>query len=149
MPDLRMPDLNHLTISGRLTRDVELKYTSGNLAIARGALAHNTWQKDKEDKVLFLDFVLFREPAERCAEWAKKGQPVIVEGRLSQNDWTDNEGQKRTKIELLANRVLPLTWPEGQERPAARTQAPAAQARQATLPEREPPEPYPEDDIPF
>ncbi len=150
MSDLRLPDLNKVIIAGRLTSDPELKYTQGGLAFCRGRMANTRYFKKKDgsrgEEDMFVDFVVWDKQAEYVGERLKKGRPVLVEGRLTSSQWEDKaSGQKRTKVEIAAQRVIPLDWdsdgPGGGARPAPRTQ-----------PEPEPrmiEEPLPEDDIPF
>lgn len=125
MPDLRMPDLNTIVIAGRLTRDVDLRYTAGKKAVAKGSIANTRYWYDqagaRQEDTLFIDVTLWGDPAEKLAEWGKKGAPVLIEGRLRANDWEDQQGATHRRIEITAQRVAPLAW-DG-EKPARRETA--------------------------
>jgi single-strand DNA-binding protein len=149
MPDLRMPPTNTVIIAARLGRDPELKYTSGGQAYCKLAAAHDENYKDAagawQKKPVWLSVTLWREAAEAAGNNLRKGDPVMIEGRLTQNEWTDKQtGQKRTQLEISASRVTPLSWPakDGEQGPAPRAATPAPQQAPAE-------EPIPEDDIPF
>jgi single-strand DNA-binding protein len=95
---------------------------------------------EKKDDTTFVDVTVWEKTAEYCSQRLRQGRPILVEGRLKSDSWEDKTtGQKRTKIEVQAQRVQELDWSE--DRPAA-----------APKPEPEPrpaEEPIPEDDIPF
>lgn len=115
MADLRVPDLNMVVIAGRITRDPELKYTSSGRAWCRLSVANTRYYKSKEgerrEETVFVEGAVWDKQAEWIGERLRKGRPVIVEGRLRQNEWEDREsGQKRTKLELSIQRVTPLDW---------------------------------------
>ena len=142
MSDLRLPDLNKVILAGRLTRDPELKYLPSNLAVCRLSVANTRYYKkrdgSKAEETAFVDVTVWDKQAEFVGERLKKGRPVLVEGRLRSDSWEDkNTGQKRTRLEIAAQRVVPLDWDEG-----------GAPASSAPAP-RPIDEPIPEDDIPF
>lgn len=117
MGDLRVPDLNKVLIAGRLTRDPELRYTQSNLPYCKLGLANTRFYKTKDgnrnEETLFVDVAVWGPMAEWIGEKLKKGRAVLVEGRLLSNDWEDKEtGQKRSKLEIRADRVVPLEWDE-------------------------------------
>jgi len=150
MGDLRLPDLNKVIIAGRLTRDPELRYTSGGLAFCKVCIANTRYFRKKDgtrgEEDMFVDFVVWDKQAEYVGERLRKGRPVLVEGRLKSDSWEDKTtGQKRSKIEINAQRVVPLDWdadgPSGGPRPSA--------SRPAEPDPRPIEEPIPEDDIPF
>lgn len=102
-----MADVNHVVLIGRLTRDVDLKYTSGGTAVAKGSLAVNKRIKQGEqwvDKAGFFDFTLWGKQAESIAKYLVKGKQIAVTGELEQNRW-QNEGKSMSKIEVKANDV--------------------------------------------
>lgn len=142
MADLRMPDLNKVYLAGRLTRDPELRYLQSGTALCKLGLAvsrkYKTKDGDQREETLFIDATCWGRTAEFVGETFKKGRPVLIEGRLKTDEWEDkNTGQKRTKIEINADRVQSLDWEDrGDSRPAK----PAPRAIE---------EPVPEDDIPF
>jgi len=114
--------MNVVVLAGNLTRDPEVRYSSSGTAIARLGLAVNHRIKKGEDWVdepCFIDVITFGRQAETCGEYLKKGQPILVEGRLRLNSWTDGEGQKHSKIEVNAHREQFLAPPEGRDRAPA------------------------------
>lgn len=100
---------NTVLLTGRLTRDPELKYTANGTAMCRFSLAINRRYKDKtgefKDDTTFVNCVIWREAGERVGKTVKKGSPVHVEGRLRSYDYQDKEGKKRSGIEVEARRV--------------------------------------------
>lgn len=103
-----MASYNRVILMGNLTRDPELRYTSGGTAVANFSLAVNRrFKTDDEvrEEVDFFDIVVWGKQAENCSEYLSKGRPVLVEGRLQQNRWETSEGQKRSKVEVVANTV--------------------------------------------
>jgi single-strand DNA-binding protein len=149
MSDLRMPSLNKVILAGRLTRDPELRYTPGGAAVCRLGLAVTRYFKgrdgEKKEDTLFVDVTAWEKTAEYCGQRLKQGRPVLIEGRLRSDAWEDKAtGQKRTKIDIQAERIQELDWSDdrgGSPRPAPR---PESDSR--SMPMDEPP---PEDDIPF
>lgn len=110
---------NTVLLTGRLTRDPELKYTANGTAMCRFSLAINRRYKDKtgeyKDDTTFVNCVIWRDAGERVGKTVKKGSPVHVEGRLRSYDYQDKEGNKRSGIEVEARRVqiLEKTSPAG------------------------------------
>ena len=148
MSDLRVPDLNRVFLAGRLTRDPELRYLPSGTAVCKLSVANSRFYKGKEgdrrEETVFVDVTVWERQAEWIGEKLRKGRPVLVEGRLRQDEWEDkNSGQRRTRLEITAQRVTPLDW-DDDSRPAA---APARSAPSASPRIIE--EPIPEDDIPF
>lgn len=102
-----MADVNHVILIGRLTRDAELKYTSGGMAVCKFAIAVNKRRKQGEqwvDEANFFDIVLWGRQGETLIQYLVKGKQVAVEGELHQNRW-EQDGQSRSKIEINANNV--------------------------------------------
>ena len=100
--------LARVILVGNLTRDPELRYTTGGSAICNLSLAVNRRIKRGEewtDEVSFFDVVVFGRRAETSAEYLSKGRPVLVEGDLVQRRWESQDGQKRSKIEVQARDV--------------------------------------------
>jgi single-strand DNA-binding protein len=122
-------DFNQSTFTGRLARDVEVKNTQGGMTIASFSVAvgsqwfDKTTQQKKED-VAFIDVTAFGKLAEIIGQYAKKGQQVLVSGRLKQETWNDKTtGQKRSKLVVVAenfkmfggkNDGLPASEPQEQ-----------------------------------
>ena len=97
-----MSDYNHVGISGRLTRDAELKFV-GDQAVLEFGLASNRKYKDKE-KTTFVDVSLWGKMGEVLAPYLTKGKHVMVGGRLQLDIW-ETDGQKRSKLTINADTV--------------------------------------------
>lgn len=103
-----MASYNKVILLGRLTRDPELRYTPGGTAVASFGLAVNDRIKQGDEwkeEPCFVDIVTFGRQAENCSEYLSKGSSVLIDGRLKYNKWENQEGQTRTKLEVIANNV--------------------------------------------
>ena len=110
MANLRLHSLNDVKLIGRLTRDPELRYTTGGTAVCHFRIAVSRSYRDRnsndwKEEVAFVPCSVWRETAERCGQRLKKGSPVFVEGRLRSKDWQTKEGQKRSDLELDVLRI--------------------------------------------
>ena len=107
---------NSVTLVGNVTRDPELRFTASGQATASFGLAVNRIWNDRQtnerkEAVSFFDVVCWREMAENASESLTKGARVLVTGRLEQRSWETPEGEKRSKIEIVADEVGPsLRW---------------------------------------
>lgn len=107
---------NSVTLVGNVTRDPELRFTPSGQATASFGLAVNrVWNdrqtNEKKEAVSFFDIVCWREMAENASESLSKGARVLVTGRLEQRSWETPEGEKRSKIEVVADEIGPsLRW---------------------------------------
>ena len=104
--------INLVLLMGILTRDPELRYTSGGTAVASFGLAVNRKFKQGEewkDEVCFVDITVWAKQGENCAEYLNKGSLAFIEGRLNYRTWEAEGGQKRSKLEVVANYVQFLT----------------------------------------
>ena len=100
-------DINRVIIVGRLTRDAELKYTSGGMAIADISLACNRSRKQGDqwvEEANFFDVSLFGRRAESLVQYLGKGQQIAVEGQLRQDRW-EQDGMKRSKVSIVATDI--------------------------------------------
>lgn len=101
-----MITLNKVFLVGNLARDPDLRHTPSGTAVTEFRLAvsdsYTTSSGEKHDRTCFIDVVSWRKLAESCAEYLKKGSPVFVEGRLEQDTWTTGDGQKRSRIRVVA-----------------------------------------------
>ncbi len=92
---------NKVILVGNLTRDIELKYLQGGVAIAKSAVATSRKFKsntgEQKEEVCFTDITFFARSAEVANQYLHKGSKVLVEGRLVFDQWTDQNGQKRSK----------------------------------------------------
>lgn len=99
-----MASYNRTTIMGNVTRDAECKYTAGGTAICNIDIAVNhSWfdkqANERKEEVTYVPVTLWGRTAEVAAEYLRKGKPVLIEGRLKTDSWTDKEsGQKRSKM---------------------------------------------------
>jgi single-strand DNA-binding protein len=116
---------NTVTVVGNVTRDPELRFTPGGMAVASFGVAWNKRKQDGEDEVSFFDVTCFRQLAENVAESVAKGTRVMIYGSLQQSSWNDREtGDKRTKVEILADEVAPsLKWATAEVRKNDRSDA--------------------------
>lgn len=104
-----MASLNKVILIGNLTRDPELRYTPSGAAVAKFGLAVNERYKSGDEwkeKTVFADVNVWGRQAETCSEYLSKGRQVCVDGRLSYSSWETEEGQKRSKLEVVADRVI-------------------------------------------
>ncbi|OQX93146.1 MAG: hypothetical protein B6I17_04065 [Tenericutes bacterium 4572_104] len=111
--DLRLPRLNKIVVSGRLTRDGELRYTSTGTAIFNCGIAidEGYWDKQSNQWVnqpIFMNVSLWGLQAERMSALLKKGSPVVIEGGLRQSSYTTKDGQNRTTTEIRADKIQSL-----------------------------------------
>ena len=98
--------LNHITVMGRLTRDVDLKTTPAGIAVASFSIAvERDFAEGGEKKTDFIDVVAWRQTAEFVSKYFTKGMMAVVSGRLQIRDWTDKEGNKRKSAEIVADNV--------------------------------------------
>ncbi|MCA8940488.1 MAG: single-stranded DNA-binding protein [Planctomycetes bacterium] len=104
-----MITLNKVFLVGNLARDPQLRYTPSGTPVAEFRLAvsdtYVTSSGDKKDRTCFIDVVSWRKLAESCGSYLTKGSPVFVEGRLEQDTWETNDGQKRSRIRVVAYSV--------------------------------------------
>lgn len=114
---LRFPNINNVTISGRLVRDVEVRYSQNNLPIVSNCIALSHYFKDEfgnqKEESSFVDIVAFGKTAQIFQDCLKKGSPVLIEGNLKTRTWQDQNGQNRKFTEIAVNRVYPLEREEG------------------------------------
>jgi single-strand DNA-binding protein len=106
---------NRVILIGNLTKDPEVRYTPGGTPVATLSVAVNSKFKsgdDWKDETLFIDAVVFGKQAEACGQYLSKGRSVLVEGRLRERRW-EYEGQKKSKMEIVANTVRFLSKKEG------------------------------------
>ena len=103
---------NKVILAGNLTRDIEVRYSSSNLAIANTGIATNRKFKSKtgeqKEEVLFVDLSFFGRTAEIAQQYLRKGSKVLVEGRLKLDQWTDQGGMKRSKHSITVENMQML-----------------------------------------
>jgi single-strand DNA-binding protein len=134
-----------VTLVGNVTRDPELRFTPSGLAVATFGLAVNRrWKKGEEwqESVSFFDVTVWQEYAENVCESLPKGTRVVVLGRIEQESWEDQEGNKRSKLKVVADEVAPsLRWATAEVRKIERREPDPGQ-RQPSGPAYEDEEPF-------
>lgn len=139
---IRLPEINHIILSGRLTRDADNRMTQKGQAVCGFDVAVNRRYLDNasgewKDEVAFVPVSVFGPAAERAKDRLKKGAPVVVEGRINMNEFTDKSGQNRKVLRVLSNRLQILqTLGAADSTPAEET---------ATAPQED----IADDDVPF
>ncbi len=103
-----MAGLNSVVLIGNLTRDPELRYTPSGLPVATLRLAVNRNFANQQGVVEtdYFNVIVWRNQAEKCAEYLSKGRQVAVTGRLQSRSWEGSDGQKRSTVEIVADRVV-------------------------------------------
>lgn len=105
---------NKVILIGRLTRDLEMRYTPGGVAVARFTLAVDRRKlKDREKESDFIDIIVWQKLAELCQRYIGKGRMVAVEGRLQIRSYDDNQGIRRKAAEVIAENVRFLDKAKG------------------------------------
>ena len=123
-----MASYNRVILLGNLTRDIELRYTNSRMAVCQNAIAVNDRRKNASgewiDETSFVDVTFFGRTAEVVSEYLSKGSPIFVEGRLKQDTW-EKDGQKRSKLHVIVDRMQLLggrsEGKNGDARPQAKT----------------------------
>lgn len=97
--------LNHIVIMGRLTRDPELRRTGSGIAVANFTVAVDRDRngQDGQKETDFIDCVAWRQTGEFVSKYFSKGKMIVVSGRLQITSFTDKEGNKRKKAEIVAD----------------------------------------------
>ncbi len=109
-------NLNKVLLMGNLTRDPEVKYTPKGTAVGDLSMAINDSYKAQDgtikEVVTYVDVEVWGRTAENCKQYLSKGRPVFVEGQLKLDQW-EQDGQKRSKLKVRADRVQFLGSPGG------------------------------------
>ncbi len=117
-----MASYNKVLLMGNLTKDPELRYTPQGTAVAnlRLAVSRKFRAKNQElkEETCFVTVVVWNKQAETCNQYLQKGRPVFVEGTLQSRSWEDNAGQKRSVIEVRAQRIQFMGSPGVKKSPA-------------------------------
>lgn len=103
---------NKIILQGNLSRDIEIKYTQGGSAIANTAIATTRKFKsatgEQKEETLFVDITFFGRTAEIANQYLRKGSKVLVDGRLKLDQWTDKQGNKRSKHSVSVENLTML-----------------------------------------
>jgi single-strand DNA-binding protein len=114
-----MASFNKVILVGNLTRDPQVRYTTGGTAVTDIGLAINSQWFDKQsnqkkEETTFVDVTLWGRQAEVAGEYLSKGRPVLIEGRLQLDSWDDKEtGQKRSRLKVVCENMQMLGSREG------------------------------------
>ncbi len=104
-------DINEVRLIGNITNEIELKHTPNGFSVTNFGLATNRNYKVGEEwkeEVTFHDIVIWGNDAEMLSQRAKKGTRVYIQGRLMKRKWEDKEGAQRTKVEIVADKIILL-----------------------------------------
>ena len=99
-----MVSFNRVILAGNLTRDPELRFTNDGVPVCSFGLAVNR-VRSRSEEVDFFDISAWRELGETIANYKKKGDPILVEGRLQYRTWEAQDGSKRSKVDVTADNV--------------------------------------------
>jgi len=118
--DIKIPELNSVLVSGRLTRDPEQRFTQKGQGVTSFDLAVNRRYKDAvsgewKDNTVFVPVSVWGPMADRCKDKLRKGSPVLVEGNLVSSEYADKSGQKRKILRINARRVQFLFFGDGSD----------------------------------
>ena len=117
-----MASFNRVILLGNLTRDIELKYTQSGLAVTEIGLAVSDRRKNQAgewiEETVFVDVTLWGRTAEVASEYLSKGSPILIEGRLKLDTW-ESEGQKRSKLKVVGERMQMVGSRAGSAAPTA------------------------------
>ncbi len=112
-------DINRVVLVGRLTRDPELKQTNTGTSLCRFSVANNRTyiqNGEKKEEVSFFNCVAWGRQGEVINQYCQKGKQLAVEGRIRQNSWQDNEGKKRSTVDIVVEQVQFIGGSAQQER---------------------------------
>jgi single-strand DNA-binding protein len=99
-----MVSFNRVVLAGNLTRDPELRFTNNGIPVCQFGIAVNR-VRSKSEEVDFFDITAWRELGETIANYKKKGDPILVEGKLQFRTWEAQDGSKRSKVDVVADNV--------------------------------------------
>ena len=99
-----MVSFNRVVLAGNLTRDPELRFTNNGIPVCEFGIAVNR-VRSKNEEVDFFDITAWRELGETIANYKKKGDPILIEGRLQYRTWEAQDGSKRSKVDVVADNI--------------------------------------------
>lgn len=131
-----MASLNKVLIIGNLTKDPELRYTPNGTAVVNLRIAVNRRYKDKngenKEDVCYVTVTAWDKQAEVCNQYLAKGRPVFVEGRLQTRSWEAADGQKKSTMDIRAERIQFLgSAKDGATRSASVAEEPAGEPQES------------------
>ena len=127
-----MANLNRVILAGNLTRDPQLAHTPANTAVCKFGLAINRRWTDRQtneqrEETTFVDCTAFGRQGETINQYLTKGSPLLLEGRLHFNQWTGQDGQKKSKLEVVVESFQFIGAPRGGGGERGGERGPAAQ----------------------
>ncbi len=112
MGQAKLPYLNKVLMVGNVIRDPELRYTTASIPVANFRIAANRRYRDEngivKDDVCYIGVVAWQNLAERCVEYLRKGHTILVEGELKSRTRNDNDGTRRSFVEIRAQQIQVL-----------------------------------------
>lgn len=109
MSELKLPEVNRVLLSGRLTADPDKRYAPDGTHVTSFALAFHRRYRGRDGKFAeqtgFATVMTYQRLAEVCGQYLKKGSAVLVEGRLQMREWTTTRGEKRQRLEIRGESV--------------------------------------------
>jgi single-strand DNA-binding protein len=148
-------DISRVTLTGRLTRDVELRHTPSGTAVSDLRVAFTTSRKDSGgdwiDHSNFVDVTVWGRTAETCAQYLAKGRRIGVDGRLEFEEWEAQDGSgKRSKLKVVADNIAFLdSRQDGDREDTGGFNYAGGQGSGGEVPDFVPDTPNSDDDIPF
>jgi single-strand DNA-binding protein len=136
---------------GRLVRDPELRYTAGGTAVASYSIANNrsyTSNNEKREQASFFNCVAWGKLGELIVQYCKKGHRIGIEGRLQQRSWDDQNGNKRSTVEVITDNIQFLSPRESSSGGDAQIDINASY-QDVPHPQEIDNNPFSDDDIPF
>jgi single-strand DNA-binding protein len=131
MSELKLPEINRVLLSGRLTRDPDRRYAADGTEVTSFGLAFNRRYRARDgspaEQTGYVTVMTYQRLAEVCGQYLKKGSAVLVEGRLQMREWTTPKGGKGSRLELRGEMVHFLERrPEGMPPEVGPSAVPAA-----------------------
>lgn len=144
-----MKDINIVSLTGRLTRDMEIKYTPSGAPVGKFSLAVNRNKKRGDkwvDEASFFECALFGKSSESLAQYLIKGKQVAISGEMRQERWTSQDGQNQSRVVVVISSISLMGSKD--DTPASKPQAPAP-TRAPQQNQYPGPEVFDDDNIPF
>ena len=107
--------MNAVQLIGRLTKDPEIRYAEGQMAVARFTVAIDRPPRDGKKEADFPNVVVFGKQAENCGKYTAKGKLIGIEGRIQTGSYTNKNGDKVYTTDVIANRVEFIEWADKQK----------------------------------
>ena len=131
--------INRVTITGNLTRDIDLRqtqsgYSIGSISVAVNDRKKNSQTDEWEDKANFVECTLFGKRAEGLAPYLNKGQKVAIDGKLDYSTWETKDGQKRSMLKVIVSDLELLGGTRQQEQSQEQPQNATAEVADNDIP---------------